>query len=105
MTAPDLGALIWRKSSRSGNQATCVELAYSWRKSSRSGNQADCVELAFIWLKSSHSTEQADCVELGTHPESAAIRDSKNPTGPMLSFTPERFVDFLSGVKAGRFDL
>jgi hypothetical protein len=85
MTAPDSGTLAWRKSSRSANQATCVELAFVWLKSSRSGNQADCVEL-------------------GRTPDDAAIRDSKNPTGPMLTFSPERLVDFIASVKAGHFD-
>ncbi|GDY30671.1 DUF397 domain-containing protein [Gandjariella thermophila] len=85
MTAPDPGSLAWRKSSRSANQATCVELA-------------------FMWLKSSRSANHADCVELGRHPEAAAIRDSKNPAGPMLTFEPQRVMDFLTSVKAGRFD-
>jgi hypothetical protein len=85
MTAPDPGTL-------------------AWRKSSRSADHADCVELAFIWLKSSHSAEQADCVELGRNPETAAIRDSKNPAGPMLTFEPQRVLDFLTRVKAGAFD-
>ena len=34
----------WRKSSRSG-ESNCVELA--WRRSSYSGDQGDCVELAY----------------------------------------------------------
>jgi hypothetical protein len=42
-------AMIWRKSSRSGNGgADCVEVAV-WRKSSRSGNGGlDCVEVAVV---------------------------------------------------------
>lgn len=50
-----------------------------WRKSSYSGDQSDCVELA--WRKSSHSADQGDCVELAY---SGAIRDSKNPDGGHL---------------------
>jgi hypothetical protein len=55
----------WRKSSLSGGgNNACVELGMEWRKSSFSGGgNNDCVELA------------------GTLD---AIRDSKNPEGPIL---------------------
>jgi hypothetical protein len=76
----------WRKSSYSaGNGGACVELACeiateNWRKSSYSaGNGGACVELA----------------------HRGAVRDSKNPTGPVLT-TP--LGEFLAVVKAGRFD-
>ncbi len=33
------------------------------------------------------------------------IRDSKNPDGPKLVFTPEEWEAFVAGVKDGEFDL
>lgn len=52
-----------------------------WRKSSRSGNESACVELA--WRKSSRSGE-VNCVDLAHTATSGAIRDSKNPDGGRL---------------------
>jgi hypothetical protein len=34
-----------------------------------------------------------------------ALRDSKDPDGPILTFTPDEWDAFLRGAKAGRFDL
>ncbi|MGH3965140.1 MAG: DUF397 domain-containing protein [Pseudonocardiaceae bacterium] len=69
-----------------------------WRKSSHSGADSNCVELA--WRKSSHSGEDNNCVELVHTP--GAIRDSKNPEGPVL-LVPD-LPAFLRGIKQGRFD-
>ncbi len=69
-----------------------------WRKSSRSGEYENCVELA--WRKSSHSGPQTNCVELA-HPP-GAIRDSKNPAGPVLLVGD--LPAFLREIKRGRFD-
>nr|BFE99969.1 hypothetical protein GCM10020241_16450 [Streptoalloteichus tenebrarius] len=35
----------------------------------------------------------------------AAVRDSKNPTGPALVFAPAAFAAFVGAVKEGRLDL
>jgi hypothetical protein len=72
-----------------------------WRKSSFSGGENDdCVELGVRWRKSSHSGgESNDCVEVvGTLD---AIRDSKNPTGPILRADLR---DLLTTVQEGWFD-
>lgn len=57
-----------------------------WRKSSKSGPQQECVETAELvdgrWL----------------------VRDSKDPDGPRLTFTPGEWRAFIAGVKAGEFD-
>ena len=80
MTAPDLSQSVWRKSSRSGSQSNCVEVAWAWRKSSRSTSQSNCVEVA--WSPES--------------PESlTAVRDSKYPAGPVLTFPVTAWAAFL----------
>ncbi|WP_067463874.1 DUF397 domain-containing protein [Nocardia amamiensis] len=56
-----------------------------WFKSSRSGTHADCVEVAFL------------------HNGTVGVRDSKNPTGPALVFTPGEWDAFTTGVMGGEF--
>lgn len=59
----------------------------TWRKSTRSGpDGGNCVEVA----------------ELSGGRR--GVRDSKNPTGPALVFTPGEWNAFISGVKDGEFD-
>lgn len=55
-----------------------------WRKSSWSMSESNCVEVA--WRKSSWSTSESNCVEVAAGGTLTAVRDSKNPTGPMLAF-------------------
>lgn len=43
------------------------------------------------WIKSSYSTNNGTCVEIARLPARLAARDSKNPTGPVLTFPPESF--------------
>jgi hypothetical protein len=66
----------------------------SWRKSSYSGgNGGACVEVAVL----PGSKEGSDYV--------IALRDSKNPEGPALIFTPDEWTAFTAGVLDGEFDL
>jgi hypothetical protein len=59
-----------------------------WRKSSRSGdNGGACVEVA------------------RNLPRIVAVRDSKNPAGPVLAIGPAEWQDFIADVKAGHHDL
>jgi hypothetical protein len=61
-----------------------------WRKSSYSGsNGGDCIELAGLsWRKSARSASNGgDCVELADAARAVAVRDSKDPDGPVLLLT------------------
>ncbi len=58
----------------------------NWRKSSRSGGGDNCVEVGFA----------AD----GT----VGVRDTKDRTGPVLTFTANEWAAFTGGVRDGEFD-
>lgn len=55
------------------------------------------------WRKSSRSNQQGgNCVETATLPDGGrAVRDSKNPDGPALLFTPAEWAAFVEAVRAG----
>ena len=59
------------------------------------------------WRKSSWSGGNGgDCVEVARNLSGAvAVRDSKDPDGPKLTFTPDEWVAFTAGIKTGEFDL
>ncbi len=38
-------------------------------------------------------------------PHGIAVRDSKDPGGPVLDFTPAEWRAFIAGVRDGEFDL
>ncbi|MCI2423584.1 DUF397 domain-containing protein [Saccharopolyspora sp. K220] len=86
MYAVELADAQWRRSSRSGGGTgnNCVEVAFGdvrWRKSSRSGggNNDACVEVAFAG-------------------PAVAVRDSKDPEGPVLAFPASSWAAFLARV-------
>ncbi|MGK8553763.1 DUF397 domain-containing protein [Nocardia gipuzkoensis] len=57
------------------------------------------------WFKSSHSSGGNDCVEVAHLDEGmVGVRDSKNPAGPALVFTPGEWDAFTAGVAAGEFN-
>jgi hypothetical protein len=55
-----------------------------WRKSETSGS-GDCVEVAFVG-------------------PSVLVRNSRDPAGPVLSFTRSEWMAFLAGARNGTFD-
>lgn len=58
------------------------------------------------WRRSRFSTgSDATCVEVAVHGGAVAVRDSKDPDGPVLRFTSAEWRVFLHGVREGEFDL
>ena len=55
------------------------------------------------WRKSSYSSGGANCLEVATG-RLVGVRDSKDPDGPALAFTPSQWRSFTRGVVNGRFD-
>lgn len=57
------------------------------------------------WFKSRRSGASKDCVEVAFLGEGiVGVRDSKNPTGPALVFSPGEWDAFTAGVNGGEFD-
>ena len=57
------------------------------------------------WHKSSYSSDQGgNCIEVANHEKHRAIRDSKNPVGPVLAITTAQWSAFTTAVQAGQFD-
>ena len=60
-----------------------------------------------IWRKSSYSGGNGgDCVEIAVlTDDSRAVRDSKDPGGPVLAFGPDEWRAFTAAIKTGEYDL
>ncbi len=90
---PDLTRARWRKSSYSNsNGGNCIEVA------------DDLPGLA-RWRKSTYSNSAGgDCIEVAEGlTEVVPVRDSKDPDGPALTFTPSAWTAFITAVKAAHF--
>lgn len=75
-----------------------------WRKSSHC-DSGTCVEVKFV--KATQS-DVDHCVEVGfcdCEEQSIHVRDSKNPTGPVLRFTLDEWRAFVGGAQDGEFDV
>jgi hypothetical protein len=59
--------------------------------------------LSPAWAKSSHSTPNGgNCVQARRITNAVQVRDSKNPDGPVLTFTPAEWQAFTAAIKDGR---
>ena len=60
-----------------------------------------------VWRKSTRSDNGGNsCVEVARNLTSVvAVRDSKDRSGPVLTFERSAWRAFLAGLKAGEFDL
>ena len=55
------------------------------------------------WRKSSYSSDSANCVEVLLSETQVGVRDSKDQTGPALSYSAASWTDFVAAVRSGEF--
>jgi hypothetical protein len=57
--------------------------------------------MMYDWRKSSYSSAQGQCVEVAAMPDGGrAVRDSKDPDGPVLRFTADEWKRFADGIRS-----
>ena len=57
-----------------------------------------------VWRKPSYSVNEVQCVEIASLPDGgAAVRDSKDPTGPVLTVPPAQWAAFVGAASRGEF--
>lgn len=74
-----------------------------WRKSSYSGNQGTCVEVALLWRKSSYSAQQGTCVEVAPMLSMVGVRDTKDRARGHFAVTRTAWQAFTEAATSGRF--
>jgi Domain of unknown function (DUF397) len=57
-----------------------------------------------VWIKSTRSGNSGNCTEVRDRGMEIDVRDSKDPNGPMLTFTRAEWTAFIGGAKDGEFD-
>jgi hypothetical protein len=56
------------------------------------------------WRKSTNSSINGACVEVRRVPTAVQVRDTKDRSGPVLSFPADAWRGFITGVHNGEFD-
>ena len=51
------------------------------------------------WRKSSYSLSNGNCVEVGTGRAMVAVRDSRDPDGPVIDVSPRAWIEFTAYLK------
>ena len=117
----------WFKSSHSSNGGNCIEVADNLAAThgtvpvrdskNPTGPVLNVPTAAFPtfvagvttetprWFTSTHSGNGGDCIEVAANLVVSRgvvpVRDSKNPTGPVLNVPTAAFATFVAGVRAG----
>jgi hypothetical protein len=61
------------------------------------------VNTNLAWVRSGRC-ESSSCVEAVSVADSVLVRNSTDPSGPVLRFTEEEWIAFVGGVRDGDFD-
>ncbi len=51
-----------------------------------------------------HRCDAGGCVRVAANADMIVIGDTKNPDGPMLSYTRKEWATFVEGIREGDFD-
>lgn len=65
---------------------------------------SDAERARLAWVKATASNAYGQCVQVASAAGGVAMRDSKNPDGPILLYTRTEFKAFLDGARNGDFD-
>jgi hypothetical protein len=65
---------------------------------------SDNERLNLNWRKARRSMNNGNCTEVATAAGMVAVRDSKDPQGPVLLYPATSWASFLSAAGNGRFD-
>jgi hypothetical protein len=52
------------------------------------------------WRKPARSGSNGNCVEIAATATAIAVRDSRDPHGPRIAFTPDRWRAFTAAIRA-----
>jgi Domain of unknown function (DUF397) len=58
----------------------------------------------FDWRKSKRSMNNGNCAEVATAAGVVAVRDSKDPQGPVLRYPIASWISFLAAARKGDLD-
>ena len=50
------------------------------------------------------SCDAGSCVQVAADRDTVLVRNSRQPDGPLIEYTPEEWHEFVSGIKKGDFD-
>ncbi|MEF9904895.1 DUF397 domain-containing protein [Streptomyces sp. P9-A2] len=107
-------AFTWQKSSYCGEGESCVHVAavappvINWQKSSYCPEGNSCIHVAATappitnWQKSSLCGEGDSCVHIATAARSIHMTESADPSGAILTTTPDDFLTLIQALKQGR---
>ena len=65
---------------------------------------SDDERLNLNWRKASYSMNNGNCTEVATAAGMVAVRDSKDPQGPVLYYPATSWASFVNAAGNGRFD-